>query len=204
MARPVAPTGQATPRGAPAATPIAGSTPPAAAIVVAGVGTGTGGQVSQVSPAVPPVPQRPAPTGTVTSFTRQITLSGTTTLAPPVMGQPGGLYALKSPADPGGDASGGSGGSPPTGQPPTVTGASVALSNPGLVTSFDGLNASQQRYANNGNQFDVVPPDQGLAVGNGDVLEVVNSVLRVYNTAGQPLTGVEDSNTSFGYPAQYN
>jgi hypothetical protein len=163
-------------------------------------------------------PQRgtaPAPTpptapaqqegGSVTGFARQISLGGTTTLAPPVMGLPGGSDAPIFPTDPGGDASGGSdGNSPPAGQAPTAAGAIVAASNPDLVTSFDGLNSYQQRFANNGNQLNVVPPDQGLAVGNGDVLEVVNCVLQVYNTSGQPLTGVEDLNTFFGYPAQIN
>jgi hypothetical protein len=58
---------------------------------------------------------------------------------------------------------------------------------------------NQQRTANNGNQFSVEPPDQGLAVGNGDVLEVVNDVLPVYDSSGNPLSGVVDLNTFYGY-----
>jgi hypothetical protein len=160
------------------------------------------GTAAVPTPALAPAQQQG---GSVTGFARQVTVGGTTTLAPPVMGQPGGLHTLKTPADPGGDATGGSNSSgPPGGELPTVTSATVAASNPGLVTSFDGLDAFQQRYANNGNQFDVTPPDQGLAVGNGYVLEVVNTVLRVYNTSGQPLTGVEDLNTFLGYAAEFN
>jgi hypothetical protein len=73
-------------------------------------------------------------------------------------------------------------------------------SNPVLGTNFDGLNLFDQRFANNGNQFTVEPPDQGLCAGNGFVLESVNDVLRVYHTDGTPATGVVDLNTFYGYP----
>jgi hypothetical protein len=73
-----------------------------------------------------------------------------------------------------------------------------------LGTSFNGLNFRDQRTANGGNQFSVEPPDQGLCVGNGFVVEAVNTVLRVFDTSGSPLTGVVDLNTFFGYPAQFN
>ncbi len=72
-------------------------------------------------------------------------------------------------------------------------------SNPTLTASFDGLNLYNQRFANNGNQFTVEPPDQGLCVGNGYVLETVNDVLRVFDTAGNPLTGAVDLNSFYGY-----
>jgi hypothetical protein len=73
-------------------------------------------------------------------------------------------------------------------------------SNPVLGTHFEGLNFFNQRFANGGNQFSVEPPDQGLCVGNGFVLETVNTVLRVYHTDGTPATGVVDLNTFYGYP----
>jgi hypothetical protein len=57
-------------------------------------------------------------------------------------------------------------------------------SSPQLVRSIDGLNHRDQRTANGGNQFSLEPPDQGLCVDNGFVLETVNDVLRVYDTAG--------------------
>src|SRR5438552_6581642 len=75
---------------------------------------------------------------------------------------------------------------------------------PNLALSFDGLNFRDQRLANGGNQFSIEPPDQGLCVGNGFVLEAVNTVMRVYHTDGTTASGVEDLNTFYGYPAQLN
>lgn len=74
--------------------------------------------------------------------------------------------------------------------------------NDSLITSFDGLNHRQQRRANGGNQFSLEPPDQGLCVGNGFVVETVNDVTRIYDTSGNPLAGVQDLNTFYGYAAQ--
>ncbi|MFL5928755.1 MAG: hypothetical protein ACJ77E_17630 [Gaiellaceae bacterium] len=85
-----------------------------------------------------------------------------------------------------------------------------AKSRPDLGTSFEGLGHYQQRFANNGNQFSVEPPDQGLCVGNGFVVEAVNDVLNVYSTTGLSLLpsnavgGAVDLNTFFGYPAAIN
>jgi hypothetical protein len=77
-----------------------------------------------------------------------------------------------------------------------------AKSNPELSLSIDGLNHFNQRFgANNGNQFSLEPPDQGLCVGNGFVLETLNDVLRIYDTAGNPLTGPIDLNSFYGYAA---
>jgi len=77
-------------------------------------------------------------------------------------------------------------------------------SSPQLVRSFDGLIHRDQRLANNGNQFSVEPPDQGLCAGNGFVLESVNDVLRVYDRSGNARTGVVDLNTFYGYPPAIN
>jgi hypothetical protein len=77
-------------------------------------------------------------------------------------------------------------------------------------TGFEGLNFFNQRYANGGNQFSVEPPDQGLCVGNGYVVEAVNDVFNVYGATGQSLLspnnvgGAVDLNSFFGYPAQFN
>jgi len=89
-----------------------------------------------------------------------------------------------------------------TGQ--TVRGNGRAKSNPEIVSSFDGLNFFNQRFANNGNQFSVEPPDQALCAGNGFVLESVNDVLNVYAANGTTLLGVTDLNTFYGYPAAIN
>jgi hypothetical protein len=87
-------------------------------------------------------------------------------------------------------------------------GASVAAaklaSSPQLVRSFAGLNHRDQRTANGGNQFSLEPPDQGLCAGNGFVLETVNDVLRVFDRNGNPVTGVTDLNSFYGYPAAIN
>ena len=90
-----------------------------------------------------------------------------------------------------------------------VSGASTksagkAKSNPTQNLTFAGLNHRQQRLANGGNQFSLEPPDQGLCVGNGFVLETVNDVLRVFDTAGNALAAPIDQNTFYGYPAAIN
>lgn len=87
---------------------------------------------------------------------------------------------------------------------PTVPSSAVAGANPELNLSFQGLNHRDQRLANGGNQFSLEPPDQALCVGNGFVVEATNSVLRVFSTGGTSLTGVQDLNTFFGYPAAIN
>lgn len=82
--------------------------------------------------------------------------------------------------------------------------ATRAKSSPELLGGFDGLNFHDQRYANGGNQFSVEPPDQGLCAGNGFVMESVNDVWAVYDTAGNKLVGPVDLNTFYGYPAAIN
>ena len=63
----------------------------------------------------------------------------------------------------------------------SVNGGKKAKSNPQFNLGFEGLNFYQQRYSHGGNQFSVEPPDQGMCVGNGYVLEAVNDVLNVFN-----------------------
>lgn len=93
---------------------------------------------------------------------------------------------------------------PASGHGASVHSGKKAKSNPGLGVHFDGLDFRDQRIANGGNQFSVEPPDQALAVGNGYVLEAVNDVLRVFDTAGNPQTSAIDLNTFYGYPAAIN
>jgi hypothetical protein len=79
-------------------------------------------------------------------------------------------------------------------------GNAKAKSNPELMLSIDALNHFQQRFiAGGGNQFSVEPPDQGLCVGKGFVLETVNDVLRVFDIAGNPMTAPTDLNSFYGY-----
>ncbi|HEX7733878.1 MAG TPA: hypothetical protein VF458_03420 [Ktedonobacteraceae bacterium] len=89
-----------------------------------------------------------------------------------------------------------------TGHGSSASGQQQAKSNPELQFSFDGLNHRQQRLANGGNQFSVEPPDQGMCVGNGFVMESNNDVLQVYSTTGTPLLNggaAVDLNTFYGY-----
>ena len=86
----------------------------------------------------------------------------------------------------------------------SVGNAKRAKSNPELLGGFNGLNFHDQRYANNGNQFSVEPPDQGLCAGNGFVVESVNDVLAIYDKSGNKLVGPVDLNTFYGYPPAIN
>ena len=85
---------------------------------------------------------------------------------------------------------------------PVVRGDKVVHFQEEGFSSFNGLSHVDQRTANGGNQFSIEPPDQALCVGNGYVVEAVNDVIRVFDTSGTPLTGVEDLNTFFGLAAQ--
>ena len=74
-----------------------------------------------------------------------------------------------------------------TGNGVSVNSGKKAKSNPQFVTGFEGLNLYQQRYARGGNQFTVEPPDQGMCVGNGYVVEAVNDVFNVFDTSGNSV-----------------
>jgi hypothetical protein len=93
---------------------------------------------------------------------------------------------------------------------PGANGASVssgqkAKSDPTFVTGFEGLNHYQQRYSRKGNQFSVEPPDQGMCVGNGFVVEAVNDVFNVYNTSGNSvLPDNTATNIVSGHPRNVN
>lgn len=80
--------------------------------------------------------------------------------------------------------------------PPNPPGDTLASSNPGF-SGFPGLNHADQRLANGGNQFSLEPPDQGLCVGNGFVLEAVNDILTVYTTNGHVIVKPTTALNSF-------
>jgi hypothetical protein len=87
----------------------------------------------------------------------------------------------------------------------SVTSGKKAKSNPQFDLGFEGLNLYQQRYARGGNQFTVEPPDQALCAGNGYVVEAVNDVLNVFNTAGQSvLPDNTATNVVGGFPRDVN
>ena len=58
-----------------------------------------------------------------------------------------------------------------------------------LTSNFDALNFFDQRYADNGNQFSLEPPDQGLCTNGGDVIEAVNTVFAIYDAKGKQVSG---------------
>src|SRR5262249_28260244 len=70
-----------------------------------------------------------------------------------------------------------------TGSGASVNSGKKAKSNPMFNFGFEGLNHYQQRYSGGGTHFSVGPPDQGLCVGNGFVVEAVNAVFTVSSAA---------------------
>jgi hypothetical protein len=85
-----------------------------------------------------------------------------------------------------------------------VKSTAVSASAAGTLLSFRGLNHYESRTANNGNQFSGEPPDQGLCVGNGFVLETVNQVMRVFDKGGRPLTNATSLNEFYKYAPSIN
>jgi hypothetical protein len=87
----------------------------------------------------------------------------------------------------------------------SINSGKKAKSNPTFNTGFEGLNHYQQRYARGGNQFSLEPPDQGLCVGNGYVLEAVNDVLNIFDTSGNSvLPDNTATNIVSGFPRNVN
>ena len=78
-------------------------------------------------------------------------------------------------------------------QPPSPRGTPV-VSNPGAATGFNGLSHFDQRNAGTGiytnTQPSLEPPDQGLCVGHGFVVEPINIAFAVYDEHGKQLTAV--------------
>ena len=69
-------------------------------------------------------------------------------------------------------------------------------------STFEGLNLFDQRVlADGGNQFTVEPPDQGLCVGNGYVVEAVNDVAQVYTASDHTPQGIVSLDKFFKYPS---
>jgi hypothetical protein len=75
--------------------------------------------------------------------------------------------------------------------PPTPSGKLPSPPNTPIVSGqlsgfvgFDGLNHRDQRLANNGNQFSLEPPDEGLCTDGSVVMEGVNLAEQVYTALG--------------------
>ena len=101
------------------------------------------------------------------------------------------------------DVNGGGSGAPPAAvlTVPSVRNTPIALVNPGF-SGFDALDHRDQRFAGTGaftnTQFSLEPPDQGLCVGNGFVMEVINTALAVYRPDGTLVAGPTALNQFFG------
>jgi hypothetical protein len=86
--------------------------------------------------------------------------------------------------------------------PPTVApdprSNNVSAQNTG-ATGFNGLSHFDSRTADNGNQFSLEPPDQGLCVGGNFVVEAINDVVAVYDAkTHQIVAGPTSLNKFFG------
>jgi hypothetical protein len=75
---------------------------------------------------------------------------------------------------------------------------------PGSASGFQGLDHFDTRTRDGGNAFSLEPPDQGLCVGNGFVVEPVNDVMVVFDKSGNRLTVPTSMNTFFGLPFAIN
>ncbi|MHB8958104.1 MAG: hypothetical protein ACYDAN_00560 [Candidatus Limnocylindrales bacterium] len=131
---------------------------------------------------------------------------GTTKLAPSSgTGSSGGTSDAVQP-DPGKDLpkdtrpnTGGGSGVPTVAPDPRPN--RVASGNDG-ARGFNGLSHADQRLAGTGvyvdSQFSLEPPDQGLCVGNGYVVEAVNNAMAVYDRRGSMLSGPTALSQFFG------
>jgi hypothetical protein len=92
-------------------------------------------------------------------------------------------------------------------QPPSPAGTPV-VGNPGSATGFSGLSHADQRLAGTGayvnTQFSLEPPDQGLCVGHGFVIEPINDAFVVYDESGNKLTGVNALNQFYKRSPAFN
>jgi hypothetical protein len=65
----------------------------------------------------------------------------------------------------------------------------------GILRNFDGVSSLDSGVTNFGAEFE--PPDQGLCVGNGFVVEPVNSAFTIYRRNGSVVTGPFNVNVLF-------
>jgi len=78
---------------------------------------------------------------------------------------------------------------------PTQAGSQLAGNAGGLLQNFNGTSSLDSEKTNFGAEFE--PPDQGLCVGNGFVVEPVNSAYNIYRTNGTKIAGPFNVNRLF-------
>jgi hypothetical protein len=84
----------------------------------------------------------------------------------------------------------------PATQGPSAGNAALDTQSAGtLLTNFDGVGSRDSGVSNFGAEFE--PPDQGLCVGNGFVVEPVNSAYSIYRTNGHRVAGPFNVNVLF-------
>lgn len=76
-----------------------------------------------------------------------------------------------------------------------ISSSPITTQTNGLVRKFNGVSSLDSAVTNFGAEFE--PPDQGLCVGNGFVLEAVNSAFTIYHTNGSVVTGPFNVNVLF-------
>lgn len=81
---------------------------------------------------------------------------------------------------------------------PTAAGLPLAAAR--LLRSFDGLNSTQNL---NVSTVGLEPPDEGLGVGNGFVVNIVNLVLGIYRPNGTLVTPLVSATAFFGEPVAF-
>jgi hypothetical protein len=85
---------------------------------------------------------------------------------------------------------------------PIVDATPVAGEPANLLTDFNGLDAFDNLVALGGLEGE--PPDQGLCVGNGFVLESINVTIRAFKTSGSPRGRVLPTNAFYGLPPLFD
>ena len=87
-------------------------------------------------------------------------------------------------------------GSNQAGKSPSAASSQLGTTNTGaLLQNFNGTSSLDSEKTNFGAEFE--PPDQGLCVGNGFVVEPVNSAYNIYSTNGAKIAGPFNVNRLF-------
>src|SRR5215471_7832684 len=87
------------------------------------------------------------------------------------------------------------GGSSQATQIPAVASSQLAGNAGALLQNFNGTSSLDSEKTNFGAEFE--PPDQGLCVGNGFVVEPVNSAYRIFRPDGSTIAGPFNVNRLF-------
>ena len=82
-----------------------------------------------------------------------------------------------------------------TAQIPTGASSQLATDAGKLLQNFNGTSSRDSEKTNFGAEFE--PPDQGLCVGNGFVIDAVNSAYNIYSTNGTKIAGPFNVNRLF-------